>query len=57
LNGFYARQNVGSGSGSMSISTSTTAVSATTAAQKSNTELGPKIDRTNELLNRVFFAN
>jgi tape measure domain-containing protein len=57
LNGFYARQNVGSGSGSMSISTSTTAVSATAAAQKSNTELGPKIDRTNELLNRVFFAN
>jgi tape measure domain-containing protein len=39
------------------MSTSTTAVSATTATQKSNTELGPKIDRTNELLNRVFFGN
>jgi tape measure domain-containing protein len=52
LNGFYARQNVGSGSGSMSISTSTTAVSATTAAQRGGDQLSAKIDRTNELLSR-----
>lgn len=39
------------------MSTSATAVGNTTAAQKSNADIGPKIDRTNELLNRVFFAN
>jgi tape measure domain-containing protein len=52
LNGFYARQNVGSGSGSMSISTSTTAVSANVSAQRGGDQLSAKIDRTNELLSR-----
>jgi ATP-dependent helicase YprA (DUF1998 family) len=57
LNGFYARQNVGSGSGSMSISTSTTAVSANVAAQRGGDQLSAKIDRTNELLSRGLLGN
>lgn len=51
LDGFYARQNVGSGSGSMSINTSGARTQQTINAARKD-DLSSKIDRTNELLSR-----
>lgn len=51
LDGFYARQNVGSGSGSMSINTSGARTQQTVNAARKD-DLSAKIDRTNELLSR-----
>ena len=51
LDGFYARQNVGSGSGSMSINTSGARTQQTVNAARKD-DLSSKIDRTNELLSR-----
>lgn len=51
LDGFYARQNVGSGSGSMSINTSGARTQQSVNAARKD-DLSSKIDRTNELLSR-----